>query len=580
MRYKFKINIVSQVRITLFKYLIIGIGIVVLGRMFQQQVLRHSYYFVLAKGQQVVTEQLPSNRGEIFVKDSDGKIYPLVKNKSLYKVLVIPNQIDNQQKTVDRLAKFLKLTKKEKQKLLDDILNRKFYIPPLKRIKNNQTILLDSVQKEKFEKLNLPGVILIESKVRYYPEGSLASQILGYIDADGHGQYGIEGYFDEELRGVPGRAELEKNVVGQKIADDNYITPKDGVNIVLSIDRTVQEFVEEVLARHIQKNQAEGGSVIIMEPKTGRVVAMANYPTYNPYYYYRITNYDILNNAAVAKAWEPGSVFKPIVMAAALDAGKVTPETSEIFPGSVVIDDRRIWNSIRRAWGKETMVEVLQHSDNIGMIWVGQKLGKKLLYKYLYDFGFGMQTGVGLGAESAGQIKPLEKLLDVDAAVITFGQGISVTPLQLAVAYSAIANGGKLMQPYIVDTFIYPDGREVKTQPKFIRQVISAKTAATLTAMLTAVVESKNFVKLKDYYMAGKTGTASIPTPYGYSTQGTIGSFACYAPVNNPRFVLIVKMDKPKTTEWGELSAGPLASEISDWLLKYYYRVPPDKVKE
>lgn len=558
----FRISVVMVVTVGFF----VAVGV----RSFTKQVLEHDYYTALADNQQVWQSEQQARRGQIY--DRNG--YPLAVNLSLPALEVIPNQVDDAEYTARKLSLVIHLSREEELNLREDLDGDLMYIPPLKH-------KLTTEEVEKVRELDLPGVILVPEDWRYYPEGQLASQIMGYLDTEGMGQYGIEGYFNDELMGSSGFVENYKDRTGRVIVDSEKVLNQvqQGVNLYLTIDRAVQYFVEEKLKNAVDAFQADGGSVVIMDPKTGQIVAMANYPTFDPNEYYNINDYQYFNNAVVSNAWEPGSVFKPLTMAMAMDMGKITPETAEVFGASIKVLDREIWNSEKRPYGLETMTQVLENSDNVGMVWVGQQIGVDNFYDYLYKFGFGDPTNIDIANEGVGLVVDKSLVSEVDMATMTFGQGIAVTPIQLVSAMGAIANGGHLMKPYVVDKIETVDGKEVYIEPEKVRSVINPATSSSVAAMMVSVVENGHGKQagVEGYYVAGKTGTAQVPVNGVYDPNKTIGSFVGFAPAFDPVFVMLVKVDIPKTTEWAESSAAPLFGEIAEFLLNYYM-VPPERV--
>lgn len=557
-------------RISVVMLVTVGFFVAVAVRSFSKQILEHDYYTALADNQQVWQSEQEARRGQIY--DRNG--YPLAVNLSLPALEVIPNQVDDAEYTARKLSLVIHLSREDELNLREDLEGDSMYIPPLKH-------KLTGEEVEKVRELDLPGVILVPEDWRYYPEGQLASQIMGYLDTEGIGQYGIEGYFNDELMGSSGFVENYKDRTGRVIVDSEKVLNQvqQGVNLYLTIDRAVQYFVEEKLKNAVETFQADGGSVIILDPKTGQIIAMANYPTFDPNEYYNVEDYQYFNNAVVSSAWEPGSVFKPLTMAAAIDQGLITPETTEEFGASIKVLDREIWNSEKRPYGRETMTQVLENSDNVGMVWVGQQLGIDSFYEYLYKFGFGDPTNIDIANEAVGLVVDKSLVSEVDMATMTFGQGIAVTPIQMVSAMGAIANGGHLMKPYVVDKIETVDGKEVHIEPEKVRSVVNPATSSSVAAMMVSVVENGHGTQagVEGYYVAGKTGTAQVPVNGVYDPNKTIGSFVGFAPAFDPVFVMLVKVDIPKTTEWAESSAAPLFGEIAEFLLNYYM-VPPERV--
>jgi cell division protein FtsI/penicillin-binding protein 2 len=354
---------------------------------------------------------------------------------------------------------------------------------------------------------------------------------------------------------------------------------KDGDKVVLTIDRAVQDFVEQKLRAAVDRFHAKAGSVIVMDPYSGEIIAMASLPDFDPNNYGEVKNYDFFTSQAISSAYEPGSIFKTIAMAAALNEGVVTPDTTETFGAYVEVDGQKIWTATRQAYGRETMTQVLENSDNVAMVWVIQKLGKDAFYRYLRAFGYGVQTGVEMENEATGFVKSKHNLPEIDFVTMSFGQGIMVTPIQFVTSLACVANGGKLIQPHIVKKIIRENGKEEVTQSKVIREVLTPKTARQVGEMMVSVVENGHGkqARVKGYNVAGKTGTAQVADENGvYSYSKHIGSFGGFAPLEDPRFVMLVRLDEPQGVAWAEESAAPLFGEIASFLLKYY-QVPPTK---
>lgn len=433
-------------------------------------------------------------------------------------------------------------------------------------------------------KFVLPGFGFDLEKYRYYPEKEIASHILGfvsYVDNKAAGKYGLEEFFNDDLFGKYGSLKSEK--AGQSntviVNDREYVKPENGSDLVLTIDRNVEFVACEKLREAVKKHGADGGSVIILNPKTGAIIAMCSVPDFDPNNYKDVENIRIYNNPATFDQYEPGSVFKVITMAIAIDQNKVSPSTTYNDPGEIMIKGwpKPIRNSDFDTKGGHGIVDmnaVLENSLNTGAIFAMRQVGPKIFADYVKNFGFGEKTGIELGSESAGNIDNLlvNKVKEIDAATASFGQGIAVTPLQMIMPYQAIANKGILMKPYIVKEIIRSDGKKEEIIPKQIRRVISSKTADTMSAMLVNVVEKghSNKAYIQGYYIGGKTGTAQIATAGGYLKNQYIHTFIGIAPIENPTFVMLTKMDSPKDVTYAEGSVVPLWKDIADFMLKYY----------
>lgn len=499
----------------------------------------------------------------------------------------------------------------------------------LARRKVRYVFLKNQIEPEisrKIRDLNLKGVVLLPEHWRYYPENDLASHVVGFLNREETGQYGVEGYFNTDLQGKKGTIYAEKDPMGRQITvgSSEIVNAVDGDTIVLTIDRIIQKKVEEILSEAVEKYKADSGQVLIMNPFTGAIIAMANYPSFNPNHYsdvfalralekdelvettiplfkmnergkyVPVDDEDLFNdevqkyvyenkfgpsvfkNKIVSEYYEPGSVFKPIVMAMALDAKEVEPQTTFLDDGPLKIDEFEIKNSDDNYRGETTMNEVLAYSMNTGMSFVAKKLGKKLMYEYLMNFGFGEYTNIKLEGETKGVVDYYKRWSKAQMLTTSFGQGIVTTPLQVLTAWSALANGGKLMQPYIVDSIIRKD-EVVETEPQIIKRVVSEETSSIITSMLINSVRNgvARPADIPGYLIAGKTGTSQVAGKSGKYLEGegsTITSFAGYAPALEPKFIMIVKFDRPRIGEntWGSTTAAPTFRAIAEFLMDYY----------
>ena len=427
---------------------------------------------------------------------------------------------------------------------------------------------------------NLPGVALIPEVRRVYANGDLAAQVLGFVSAsNGKGQYGVEQAYERILAGTPGILYTAVDANGDPLATGlrRETTAVPGADMTLTLDANVQYWVEQGLAQTVQQTGATGGTVIVMDPKTGAIIAMASLPSFDPNVYGQ-SPLASFANPAVSAVYDPGSVMKAVTMAAGIDTGVITPDTSFNDTGSVIVDGLTIHNWDNVGHGVETMTQVLQYSANVGAIFVAQRVGSQRYDAYLNGFGFGQPTGVGLPAESAGLLADPATAGDpaLTLAENSFGESIGVTPLQMAAAYCALANNGLLMRPYIVasETAQGGLGPTIQTQPATVRQVVSAQTAQTVTRMLvdSAYKSEAQMNLVKGYAVAAKTGTS---TPDTTDPSKTFASVVGYAPASNPRFVLLVKLDAPRTTIFGGSAAGPLWRQLAEQLFTYY-QIPPD----
>ena len=475
---------------------------------------------------------------------------------------------------------------------VDEVILKKFYLaisPADEDIKlddleiaNNALFIINHGPKRK---LAIAGLGFSEKSYRFYPEGNIGANLLGFVGFVGDqekGRYGLEEYFDQELYGRPGSIKIERDAKGQAISinDREYLKPENGADLILTINRSIQFTACKKLNEAVAKYGADGGSVIIMEPKTGAILAMCSNPDYDGNEYQKVKDIKVFTNPAVFSQYEPGSIFKVLTMAMALDQEKITPQTTYDDTGQVKIADRTMENSDHKANGAQTMTQVLEKSLNTGAIFVMRKIGPDLFADYVKEFGFGEKTGLELTGESKGDIKNLmtKPVHELYAATASFGQGLSVTPIQMVSVFSAIANNGILMKPYLVKEIIKPDGAKIETSPKVIRRVISEKAATILGGMMVNVVENGHGKKaaVKGYYVGGKTGTAQVAKKGGYEDNINIGSFGGFAPIDDPKFVMLVRIDRPRNVEWAESSAAPLFGQLAEYMLNYW-QIPKER---
>ena len=558
---------------------IIIICFVLIGRLFFLQVLNHDFYQELAANQHNIHKILFPKRGEIFIKDrfykqDSSELFSLAINRTWQMVYAIPNEIQDREEVVEKLSPLLKLGKEELKKRIN---KRSDPYEPLEH-------KLSSSIVQKIKELNIKGIELEEETQRYYPANDLASHVLGFVgffEDKRMGQYGIEGYYNEKLEGVYGFLEGEKDTAGRLIAvaKQNSQPAEDGVDLVLTLDPNIQYFVEEKLKEIFETLDAESGTIIIENPKTGAIKALANWPQFDPNKYYEVDGISTFLNPAINGVFEPGSVFKPITMAIALNKKLITPNTVYEDKGFVKIRGSIIRNSHPEPEGIQTMTQVLEKSLNTGAVFVNQLISKKVFKEYLDKFGFSKKTGIDLGGEVKGNLSNLNTNGDVEFATASFGQGIAVTPIELVAAFSAIANHGEMVRPHIVEKFIYNDGKEEKVEKEVIARPISENTANELTKMMISVIEN-GFGKeagVDGYFVAGKTGTAEVPNieEGGYSDK-TIHCFIGFFPAFDPEFTMLIKLDNPKGIRFAADSIAPVFGEIAEYILNYY-EIPPSR---
>lgn len=430
---------------------------------------------------------------------------------------------------------------------------------------------------------SLEGLVFQPHLQRTYPENALASNVLGFVgrDEDGNirGYFGVESKYSDLLAGQPQTVIMpnDPNLV-QELPEI-----PDGASLVLTIDRDIQTAMEETVDRTLSNSGAESVTIVVIEPKTGDILAMATTPRLdlNKYWNYEnIFEGSTPFNRAISQAYEPGSVYKVLTMAAGLDSKAVKPETTFVDTGVFEIGGTFIRNWNWGAWGPQDMQGCLQHSLNVCLAWIASQIGPKQFYEYMNAFGIGRPTGVEMAGEASGRLKEPgdEDWYDADLGTNSFGQGVSATPLQMAMATSAIANDGKLMAPRIVRSII-SDGYQSNHDPRVVGMPISTETAHTLTEMLARSLELEaSDALIEGYRVAGKTGTAEIPTPYGYTSNATNASFVGWGPIPDPRFLVYIWLEKPTSSIWGSEVAAPVFADVVEQLV-VLMNIPPDDVR-
>ncbi|MFH0928019.1 MAG: penicillin-binding protein 2 [bacterium] len=574
--------------VVLLLFFVLAAGVVV-WKLVLLMVFEHNFYLSLATDQQEIYRKLFPERGDIAVYDHEtGTLFSVATNRTLNLVFADPRKIKDPVDTALRLYPLLNLDllpdtpedSEEQQKLLEE---RQTLLNKLAKNNDPYEVVQHGVSDElatKIRALNLPGIYFQDERFRYYPEPKFGGHLTGFLgyDASGNkvGRYGIEGFFERELMGKSGFLQSAQGAGGGWITlRDRTVEPaEDGATVVLTIDRAIQYFACDKLKKAVETHGALSGSIVILDAKTGAVLAMCSVPDFDPNDYRNVETGSVYNNQSIFGAYEPGSVMKAFTLAAAIDTGVVTPSSTYEDKGKVELGDFTIKNSDGGIpHGIQTMTQVLEKSLNTGAIYAEEKIPGDSFRQYLHDFGFGAPTGIELDTEVKGTLASLDKPGRIYKATASYGQGIMTTPIQIAAAFLALANDGKLMRPYIVDEVRYASGRVVKTQPVSVRQVVSARTASLVAAMLVSVVEKGHGKQagVPGYWVAGKTGTAQVAKKdgSGYEPEETIGSFAGFAPVEDPKFVMVTRIDRPKDTVFAEITAAPLFGEIAKFLLQY-----------
>jgi len=604
-----------RIAIIMVFFLLFSLAIAV--QLFRLQIIRYNYYFTLASDQHEVMQKLYPVRGAIYAHDKHGEsvsdvndLYPLAMNKSLNLLYAVPKEIKDPEAVLQVLKEVFNLEEPAAQPTTAEEKVVKTEITPAKPLtaeelekqKEDKQLVEDWRQKlnkstdpyeplkhfvsdKEIEILNsyqLKGIYSAREISRFYPENDIGSQLVGFVGQQAEnnmlkGSYGIEGCYDKDLAGELGFLRSEKNSYG--IADKELRIAKDGDSIVLTIDKTIEFYICDQLKKTIEKTGAERGSVVVINPQTGAIIAMCNEPGFDPNKYSEVKDIGFFVNNSISENYEPGSVMKPFTMAMGLDLGKVDPFMTYQDPGELIISNYPIRNFDDKSHGVRTMTQVLEESLNTGAVFVARKVGLEKFKYYLDAFGFGKRTGIDLCYEEAGNIRALADSNEIYMATASFGQGITATPIQLARALSAVVNEGKLMQPYIIDKIIDSNGEIVKqNKPVNTGQAISPKTAKLLSSMLISVVQNGHAkgAAIPGYLVGGKTGTAQVPDLVhgGYSAD-TIHTFMGFAPFSDPRLVAVVRLDKVKSTPYAEGSAVPLFRNIAQFVLNYL-EIPPE----
>ncbi len=492
------------------------------------------------------------------------EVKSLAINKESWLIFAIPKKIKDKDIFADALSK---LIEESKESIISKLEKSDSYVVIKKDLSIRDINLI--------KKLKLDGLYWEKGSVRYYPELNFNSQVIGFLGGNDIGQYGIEGYYDDVLKGKTG---IKEDKRGLDLIDSEDLSYLNGSDIYLTIDYNIQ-FQAELLLREAEKNIGiESGQIIVMEPNSGRILAMANFPSFDLNKYSKEKNLEIFQNSAVQKVFEPGSVFKPFTMAVALNEGKVSPETKFEDTGFVKIGPNTIYNFDRKKYGEQDMSIVLEKSINTGAVFLSQLIPRQTFLDYIDKFGFNNKTNIDLQGEVFSKNEILKKGFggDIGLATASFGQGIEMTPLQLVRAFSIFPNGGKMVKPYIVEKIINGQD-EMNIQPEISDNLISQKTASQVTTMLTNVVD-RGFgkeAKINGYYLAGKTGTAEVPfkDKKGYYQDRTIQSFIGFGPSLKPQFLILVKLDNPNVPK-SSLSAAPIFKKLAQYIINYWQILP------
>jgi cell division protein FtsI/penicillin-binding protein 2 len=524
----------------------------VIATLFNLQISKGLLFAQRAQAQRAIGGMFAAERGSIFLTDKNGAKIPAAVNKEYAVIFAVPTELDDAREATHQIAALLGLDENE-------------LLPRLSKEKDQYEELVAKASDEQAlaaKEAGIKGLYVGSQRGRYYPFTTMAAQVLGFVSGGDEeslpsGQYGIEARHNKTLTGT-----------ADSFSDDReLVVGKDGEDVQLTIDQNIQVKSEQIIKSVVEEKKAIGGTVIVQDPQSGAILAMANYPTFDPNDF-RKSPLEHFINPAVQGLYEPGSVFKPITMAIGIDTGVITPQTTFYDAGFFTADGKTIKNWDLKAHGLITMTNVIEQSINTGTVFAEKKIGHKTFYNYLLKFGLKELTGIGLPGEVAGRLTPMEKYpRDINFATASYGQGLSTTPIRLITAISAIASGGLMRTPYITE--------QEKTGD--VRRVISESAAKQVTAMMVSAVKKAKVAAIPNYLVAGKTGTAFKPDfkNGGYSDK-VINTYVGFAPATNARFTVLIKLDEPENAPLAGTTVVPAFHELAEFLLNYYNVAPDD----
>jgi len=554
------------------------VGVAVIVQMFRIQSSEQAKVF-LSQGDRYAGEfrMFYPERGEIY--DRQGHL--LAGNRTVYEVGVSLNEMTSPESLAHTLNTYLGLTYEEFYNKLTDYPEGWEYIVVQDFVGAETVTLLQELiqQLEEKDDFHLDGLGFKPHFQRSYPETALASNVLGFVTRDGRGYFGIEEKYNDLLAGNPVQMWVPRDP--NKALEIPRVP--NGTTLVLTIHRDLQAKIESILDDALSNYGAQNGTIIVMDPRNGEILAMAATPrmNLNDYgNYFSLYDNGSQYNRSIGMAYEPGSVLKVLTIAAALDSGTVRPDTPFLDTGSIQVGGITIQNWNRDAWGQQNMLGCLQHSLNVCLAWVSTQMGSQSFYGYMERFGLGHQTGIDLAGEAVGRLKVPGDTdwYPVDLGTNAFGQGISVTPLQMLMAVSAIANEGRMVTPHVLYSMLR-DGHQYNVPSQYAGSPITAETARTLSELLAVSLEGESSqALLAGYRLAGKTGTAQIPTNYGYDATHTNVSFVGWGPVDDPQFMVYIWLQQPSASIWSSETTAPVFSQVAEQTV-IMLNIPPDSVR-
>lgn len=556
-------------------------------RLFQLQILQYSKYTEMARASQQRQFIIPAERGKIYMMDGKTPA-PVVLNQAVYTVIADPHAVNDKEReqiiTSLREVAGGEMTDKAAERLSNK--NSRYEV-----LAKNIT----RTQAEKLKEKNFAGILYQQGSLRSYPEGALGAHVLGFVNAAGEGQYGIEGALDKRLKGRDGLLQSVTDVrnVPLTVGKNNMrIEAKPGDNLVLTIDRNIQNQAEVALKKGIEAANATEGSAIVMNPKNGQILAMANYPTYNPAEFNKQKNPAVFMNSAAMVPFEPGSIVKSFSFATAIDKGAITPSSTYNNTDCIKVADRTMCNALKGLGGTMTIQGAFNNSLNVGTITAIRRLGngsqinlaaRQTLYEYYHDkFGFGSKTGLELG-EAAGYIYPPDSVEgnEVRYSAMTYGQSMNLTMVQVAAGFSSLVNGGQYYKPTILGGTIDNEGHFQAVENKSLRQTVSGNTSSQMRTMLSTARHS-SFLSKSDkpgYEIGGKTGTSEAVVNGLYTQKETIATYIGYGGgKNGAEYVIMVRVAAPGRgiNLQGNIHAGPIFTDISNWMIDYMKIAPKE----
>ncbi len=554
-----------MIRGKLLLYLFLAAFAAVFLRLFQIQVVQPEHY----ARDFLQSRTLQPERGRIY----DRSMKPLAVNQNTYRLFVEPQKIEDKGELIEAIDEVLSIGEATLEAQIDD---EKVWVAIAGGIgRETRDQMIDQ---------EVEGLGFETEEARFYPESSLSAHLLGFVgrneDNDRIGYFGVEGYYDKELRGLPGKERTERDAFNKPIfvGRQDRIEAINGRDLVLTIDKSVQNIVKTKLVDAVETFEARQACATVVDPDTMEILAMSCVPDFNPDRYFEASP-EAFVNPVISNLYEPGSTFKPLIMAAALEEKKVKPLDTFDESGPIKIGEFTIQNWNKKYIGTMSMTNILERSSNIGMVHIGEQLGEELLVQYLKDFGLGEPTKIDLQGEVSNPIR--SQWYEIDYATATFGQGISVTQLQLLRGFASLINGGRLMRPYVVKE-IHQDDRVRVQEPVVEKQLFSEHTSEVMKKMLRSTVENGEmpYSFPEGYSIGGKTGTAQVAVGGKYDASKTIASFIGFAPVDDPKFLSLVVITEPKTTIWGSQTAAPVFFDIAKELFVQYNIVPDQYVAE